>query len=35
MNINYKPPEDANSDVKKFLKLWHSFSGGNIVNMII
>ena len=27
MNINYKPPEDANSDVKKFLKLWHSYGG--------
>jgi len=27
MNINYKPPEDAKSDIKKFLKMWHSYGG--------
>lgn len=27
MNINYKPPEDVNSDIKKFLKIWHSYGG--------
>ena len=27
MNINYKPPEDADNNIKKFLKLWHSYGG--------
>ena len=27
LNINYKPPEEANGEVKKFLKLWHSYGG--------